>query len=133
MGLLDALFGKNHDGEDDDIEYEAEKDREEEEHGVTEDSEEDKQWIGALTKKRRAEIEQDSSDFGKGAAGARMEIDDMRRYYRQYGYSSFQQAVETASAGWYREVQTLEDLVEQGHTEYQSRLDNARGFLSMYD
>jgi len=98
-----------------------------------EDSEEDNAWIGPLAARRDRECEADPSDYGQGQASARFQIDDMRRYYKQYGARSFQEAVEVTGKYWHVMVRQEQELIEQGYTERQAHLDFARGNRSMYD
>lgn len=98
-----------------------------------EDTEEDVAWIGPLATRREQECKADPSDYGQGQAEARFQIDDMRRYYHQYGYGSFQEALETTGTYWHEKTMQEQSLIDQGHTERQGHLDFARGNRSLYD
>lgn len=128
MGIFRFLFGGSNSDEDD--------------HGVSvgasseeeyEDSEEDRNWIGPLAARRDRECEENPTPYGMGQAEARFRIDDMRRYWHQYGASSFQEAVQVTGEYWHHMVEVEQELIDRGYTERQAHLDFARGNRSMYD
>jgi hypothetical protein len=123
MGLLKRIFGGHEEEDRDGVSVFEMPDEETE-------TEEDR-WISTLAAQRDQEIA-DGSDYAQGQAGARFQIEDMRRYYRQYGYASFQEAVQQSGEYWHAMVQQEQDLVDQGH-DRQAHLDHARGQRSMYD
>ena len=128
MGMLRWLFGsQNSDDEDHGVSV---GESSEEEY---EDSEEDRSWIGPLAERRERECAANPTSYGMGQAEARFRIDDMRRYYEQYGASSFQEAVQVTGEYWHHIVQVEQELVNQGYTERLAHLDFARGNRSMYD
>jgi len=126
MGLLNWIFGSNDSSDDED--------------GVSigeatepEDTEEDIAWIGPLAAQRRRECEENPSFYGQGQASAHFQVEDMRRYYAQYGYSSFQEAVQKSGEYWHAMAESEQELVKRGFSERQKHLEFALGQLSKYD
>lgn len=129
MGMLRWLFGGKKSGDEEDHGVSVGESSE----GEYEDSEEDRNWIGPLAERRERECAVNPTPYGEGQAEARFRIDDMRRYYHQYGYSSFQEALHVTGNYWHQMVQSEQALIDQGYTERQAHLDFARGNRSMYD
>lgn len=128
MGILSWITGKHFDEQPDPDDEHAN-----DPYWSDNDTEEDNRWIGTLAKRRDAEIAANPTPYGAGQAGARMQIDDMRRYWHQYGASSFREAVEVTGKYWHHIVQVEQELIDQGYPERQEYLEYARGARSMFD
>lgn len=79
------------------------------------------------------ESEAEFSDYEKGQALARRQIDWTRKNYGAHGHSSFREAMELGGLAWHMTVEREEAQVRAGRTNRQSHLDKARGARSMYD
>ena len=131
MGLFSRFFGSNND-DDHGQSWEPENWQAPEEDSQ-EDSQEDIDWITPLADKRDREMAQATNEFEKGRAAARFEIDDMRRYYSQYGYRSFSEAMTVAGKHAHSLYLSNRNLVAQGYTELQDKAEFDRGRLSLFD
>jgi len=128
MGILGWITGKHFDEQDDNNNEHAN-----DPYWSEEDSEEDNLWIGPLAKRRDEECAANDTPYGHGQAEARFRIDDMRRYYAQYGARSFQEAVEVTGRSAHINYERSKRLVEQGHEELRERMEFERGEISIYD
>ncbi len=78
-------------------------------------------------------LDSEMSEYERGQAYARAQIDARRQTWQEHGYSSFLESVHIGGKIWYAIVQQEQALIDQGYTERQAKLDYARGALSVYD
>lgn len=131
MGLFDWLTGKHLDEQTEEEQLNAQ--HADDPYWSSEDSVEDNQWIGPLAKRRDEECAANNTPYGHGQAEARFRIDDLRRYYKQYGANSFKEAVEQYGKNALYQYETNKRLVAEGYEECRSRMEFARGEMSVYD
>lgn len=128
MGIFDFLKGGHMDEQDDGYTSHAD-----DPYWSDEDSDEDNEWIGPLAKRRDEECAANNTPYGHGQAHGRFHVDDMRRYWHQTGANSFQHCIEVSGKYWYGVMQEEEEFVRQGYTDHQSKVEFARGILSVLD
>lgn len=127
MGLFSFITGKHFDEQPDPDEHANDP------YWSDEDSEEDNLWIGPLAKRRDEECAANPTPYGAGQAEARFRIDDLRRYYHQYGATSFREAVEVFGKNAHHDYEVNKRLLAEGHEELRERVEFARGEMSIYD
>jgi hypothetical protein len=78
-------------------------------------------------------LDSEMSEYERGQAYARAQIDERRQNWQEHGYSSFLESVHIGGEIWHAIVQQEQALIDQGYTERHGRWEFARGARSMYD
>lgn len=128
MGIFDFLKGGHMDEQDDGYTSHAD-----DPYWSAEDSDEDNEWLGPLHKRRDEECAANDTPFGHGQAEARYRIDDMRRYWHQYGAGSFKEAVEVSGKYAMQCLAWERERVASGEKDRQQWVEFHQGELSIYD
>ncbi len=114
MGILRWLFTNQND--------------EEEDHGISVGGEFSEEEDTCMESE-----DSEMSEYERGQAYARAQIDERRQNWQEHGYSSFLESVHIGGEIWHAIVQQEQALIDQGYTERHGRWEFARGARSMYD